>query len=251
MKRLIGCLFATCIGVAGAAEDDFNSRCGSSLPRQLAPTADTGVVIVDATLRAYVPVEMTIERAIAVLNGMQQGLGSRSSRYQCTEFMVIPDLPAGRYRLSSLEGRVSSATLPQRFLYPMPGDGYHVVNPHDWREGPQQYRVQPRRAPELEIEVKAGEVSYLGRVEVVRNRGSSHAVMVKLEPDAAREKLARARLRQLAGLPPINEPPPAPPADAAPPDAPATPAAPPPADPAPPATGASPPAVAPPAAAPP
>ncbi len=29
----------------------------------------------------------------------------------------------------------------------MPGDGYQVVNPHDWREGPQRYRVQPRRAP--------------------------------------------------------------------------------------------------------
>ena len=160
MKRLIGCLFATWIGAVGAAQDDFNSRCGSSLPPKLAPTADTGVVIVDARLRAFAPVEMEIERAIAVLNGTQKGLGSRSSRYECTEFIVIPDLPAGRYRLSSLEGRVSSATLPERFLYPMPGDGYQVVNPHDWREGPQQYRVQPRRAPELEIEVTAGEVSY-------------------------------------------------------------------------------------------
>lgn len=244
MKRLIGCLFATWIGAVGAVQDDFNSRCGSSLPPKLAPTADTGVVIVDATLRAFVPVEMEIGRAIAVLNGMQKGLGSRSSRYQCTEFIVIPDLPAGRYRLSSLEGWVSSAILPVRFLYPMPGDGYQVVNPHDWREGPQRYRVQPRRAPELEIEVTAGEVSYLGRVEVVRNRGSSHAVMVKLEPDAAREKLARARLRQLAGMPPINEPvpPPAPPAEVAPPGAPGTPSAP-----AAPATGTSAPAAAPPA----
>lgn len=206
MKRLIGCLLAGLVGAAGATEDDFNSRCGSSLPTKLVPTADTGVLIVDATLRAYAPVQIPVDRGIAVLSGIGRGLGSRSSRYQCTEFMVIPDLPPGRYRLASIEGWVSSATLPERFLYPMPGDGYQVVNPHDWREGPQLYRVQPRRAPELEIEVVAGQVSYLGRVEVVRNHGSSHAVMVKLEPDAAREKTARQRLRRLAGLPPLNEP---------------------------------------------
>lgn len=249
MKRLIGCLLAVSVGLAHAAEDDFNSRCGSGLPKELAPTADTGVVIVDAALRAYVPVEMPVQRGIVTLSGIGKGLGSRSSRYQCTEFMVMPDLPPGRYRLSSLEGMVSSAILPQRFLYPMPGDGYQVVNPHDWREGPQRYRVQPRRAPELEVEVKAGEVTYFGRLEVVRNRGSSHAVTVKLEPDAAREKQARARLRQLAGLPPINEPPP----QAAPPEADVTPGAAGAADtpdtpPAPP-TAASPPAAAPPAAA--
>ena len=250
MKRLIGCLLAAAVGLAHAAQDDFNSRCGSGLPAGLAPTADTGVVIVDAALRAYVPVEMPIPRGIAVLTGIGKGLGSRSSRYQCSEFMVMPQLPPGRYRLSSLEGLVSSAILPQRFLYPMPGDGYQVVNPHDWREGPQRYRVQPRRAPELEIEVKAGEVTYFGRLEVVRNRGSAHAVMVKLEPDAAREKLARARLRQLAGLPPVNEPvqQPAPAADPASPAAPG--AAPAPAAPAAPrATGATAPAAAPPAAA--
>lgn len=243
MKRLIGCLLvASVVGLAQAAEDDFNSRCGSGLPKNLAPTADTGVVIVDAALRAYVPVEMPIGRGIVTLTGIDKGLGSRSSRYQCTEFMVLPQLPPGRYRLSSLEGMVSSATLPERFLYPMPGDGYQVVNPHDWREGPQRYRVQPRRAPELEVEVKAGEVTYFGRVEVVRNLGSSHAVAVKLEPDAAREKQARARLRQLAGLPPINEPSP----EAAT-GAPATPGTPD-AKPAPP-TAATPPAAAPPAAA--
>lgn len=255
MKRLIGCLLAaSVIGLAQAAGDDFNSRCGSGLPKNLAPTADTGVVIVDAALRAYVPVEMPIGRGIVTLTGIDKGLGSRSSRYQCTEFMVLPQLPPGRYRLSSLEGMVSSATLPERFLYPMPGDGYQVVNPHDWREGPQRYRVQPRRAPELEVEVKAGEVTYFGRLEVVRNLGSSHAVAVKLEPDTAREKQARARLRQLAGLPPINEPPP----EAAPAPAPAEPGAPatpgtPDAKPAPPAaappTAATPPAAAPPAAA--
>lgn len=247
MKCLIGCLLAASVGLAHAAEDDFNSRCGSGLPARLAPTADTGVVVLDATLRAYVPVEMPITRGIAVLTGTGKGLGSRSSRYQCAEFMVLPELPPGRYRLSSLEGLVSSAILPQRFLYPMPGDGYQVVNPHDWREGPQRYRVQPRRAPELEVEVKAGEVTYFGHLEVVRNRGSAHAVVVKLEPDAAREKLARARLRQLAGLPPVNEPAPEPAAPATEPQAPATEPAPP-ADTAPP-TGATPPAAPPPAAA--
>lgn len=251
MKRLIGCLLAASVGLAHAAEDDFNSRCGSGLPKSLAPTADTGVVIVDAALRAYVPVEMPVPRGIVTLSGTGKGLGSRSSRYQCTEFMVLPELAPGRYRLSSLEGMVSSAILPQRFLYPMPGDGYQVVNPHDWREGPQRYRVQPRRAPELEVEVKAGEVTYFGRLEVVRNRGSAHAVMVKLEPDAAREKQARARLRQLAGLPPINEPPP----ESAPPQSPVEPGAPaaPDGNPAPPAdappTAATPPATEPPAAA--
>ncbi len=240
MKRLIGCLLAGLVGAVGAAEDNFNSRCGSSLPPKLAPTADTGVVIVDAALRAYVPVEMAVDRAIVVLSGQGKGLGSRSGRYQCTEFMIITDLPPGRYRLASLEGRVSSATLPERFLYPMPGDGYQVVNPHDWREGPQQYRVQTPRIPELEVEVKAGEVSYLGQVQVVRNRGASHAVTVKVEPDAGRERAARQRLRRLAGLPPLNAPQPEAEPAPAPGSAPAD---------ATPATDASPPAAAPPAAA--
>lgn len=205
MKRLIGYLLAGLVCVAGAAEDDFDSRCGRLLPERIAPTARTGVVIVDATLRAYVPVETTIDRGVAVLSGIGQGLGTHSSRYQCTEFMVIPELLPGRYRLVSIEGRVSSFTLPKRFLYPMPGDGYQVVNPHDWREGPQLYRVQPRRAPELQIEVSAGKVSYLGRLEVLRGRSSIHAVIVTRQPDTARERAARERLRQLTGLQPATD----------------------------------------------
>ncbi len=217
MKHLIGCLLASLIGVADAAEDDFDSRCGRWLPQRIAPTAQTGVVIVDAALRAYVPVEMTIDRGVAVLSGIGKGLGIHRSGYQCTEFMVVADLAPGRYRLASIEGRVSAVTLTQRFLYPMPGDGYQVVNPHDWREGPQLYRVQPRRTPELEVEVRAGEVGYLGRLEVVRNRGSIHAVMIELQPDAAREQATRERLRRLAGLPPATDasPPAAPPPAAA------------------------------------
>lgn len=218
MKRLTGFLLAVLTGITSAAADDFDSRCGQFVPQHIAPTADTGVVIVDAALRAYVPVEMAIDRGVAVLSGIGKGLGIHSSRYQCTEFMVIPGLAPGRYRLVSLEGRVSSIILTRRFLYPMPGDGYRVVNPHDWREGPQLYRVQPRRAPELEVEVRAGEVSYLGHLEVVRGQYSIHAVTVRLRADTAREQAARQRLAQLVGAP---------------------------------ATGASPPATAPPAAAPP
>jgi hypothetical protein len=218
MKHLIGCLLAGLSGVAGAAGDDFDSRCGQFVPQRIAPTAQTGVVIVDAALRAYVPVQMTIDHGVAVLSGIGKGLGIHSSGYQCTQFMILADLPPGRYRLVALEGRISSITLTRRFLYPMPGDGYQIVNPHDWREGPQLYRVQPRRRPELEVEVRAGEVSYLGRLEVVRSPPSIHAVDIERRPDAAREHAARERLRRLIGAP---------------------------------ATGASPPAAAPPAAAPP
>lgn len=204
MKCLIGCLVAGLATVASAAGGDFDARCGRWLPDRLAPTADTGVVIVDAALRAYVPLEIPIDHGVAVLSGIGKGLGIHSSRYQCMEFMIIPGLAPGRYRLTSLEGPVSSFTLTRRFLYPMPADGYQVVNPHDWREGSQRYRVQPRRAPELEIEVRAGEVSYLGRLAVVRNRSSIHAVQVALQPDAAREQSARARLRSLTGLAPTT-----------------------------------------------
>ncbi|ANX04740.1 hypothetical protein [Immundisolibacter cernigliae] len=199
MKHLIGCLLAGLIGVAGAAGDDFDSRCGRFVPPLIAPTAQTGVVIVDAALRAYTPLEMTVDHGVAVLSGIGKGLGMHRSSYQCAEFMVIPDLAPGRYRLVSLEGRISSITLTRRFLYPMPGDGYHIVNPHDWREGPQLYRVQPRRTPELEIEVRAGEVSYLGRLQVVRSPPSIHAVGIERQADAARERAARERLRQLSG----------------------------------------------------
>lgn len=201
MKHLIGCLLALLVGGAAAAADDFERRCGPFVPEQLAPTAHAGVVIVDAALRAYTPAEMTIDYGVAVLSGIGKGLGMHRSGYQCTEFMVIPDLAPGRYRLVSLEGRISSITLTRRFLYPMPGDGYHIVNPHDWREGPQLYRVQPRRAPELEVEVRAGEVSYLGRLEVVRNPPSMYAVGIERHADPAREQAARQRLRQLSGAP--------------------------------------------------
>lgn len=218
MKHLLGCLLACAIGTAAASEDDFDSRCGPLLPARLAPTADTGVVIVDAALRAYIPVEMPIERGVAALAGLGKRPGIHSSAYQCLDFTVIAGLPAGRYRLSSIEGQVSSITLTQRFLYPMPGDGYQIINPHDWREGPQRYRVQPRRTPDLEIDVQAGAVSYLGRIEVVRARNSVHAVTVERRADAAREQLARERLRRLAGAPPTAATPPAtaPPAAAAP-----------------------------------
>lgn len=201
MKHLIGCLLAGLIGVAAAAGDDFDSRCGQFTPPQIAPTAQTGVVIIDAAVRAYTPLEMTVDHAVAVLSGIGKGLGMHRSGYQCTEFMVIPDLAPGRYRLVSVEGRLSSITLTRRFLYPMPGDGYHIVNPHDWREGPQLYRVQPRRAAELEVDVRAGEVSYLGRLQVVRRATSIHAVGIERQADAAREQAARERLRQLGSAP--------------------------------------------------
>lgn len=209
MKRLIGCLLACLFGTAHAAGDDFDSRCGRFVPQRIAPTAQTGVVIVDAGLRAYVPVQMTIDHGVAVLSGIGKGLGVHSSGYQCTQFMILADLPPGRYRLVALEGRISSITLTRRFLYPMPGDGYQIVNPHDWREGPQLYRVRPRRRPELEIEVRAGELSYLGRLEVVRSPPSIHAIDLERQPDAARERAARERLRRLIGAPATGATPPA------------------------------------------
>jgi hypothetical protein len=144
---------------------------------------------------------MTIDHGVAVLSGIGKGLGIHLSCYQRTDFMIVPDLAPARYRLASLEGRVTSLTLTPRFLYPMPGDGYRIVNPHDWREGPQLYRVQPRRTPELEIEVRAGEVSYLGRLEVVRSPPSMYGVGIERQADAARERAARERLRQLSGAP--------------------------------------------------
>jgi hypothetical protein len=217
MKRLLGCLLACLLTAATASEDDFVRRCGPFQAQRLAPTADTGVVIVDAALRAYTPVEITLDYGVAVLSGVDKGLGVRSSAYTCTEFMVIAGLRPGRYRLSALEGHLSSVTLPRRFLYPMPNDGYQIVNPHDWREGPQRYRVQPPRTPELQVEVRAGEVVYLG-VEVVRTRFSSRAVTVQRRADADREQLARERLQRLIGAPATRASAPAarPPAAAAP-----------------------------------
>lgn len=202
MKRLIACLFAAWAGVAAA--DDFDRRCAGLLPDALAPTASTGVVVIDATLRAYTPAEVVIGQAVAVLSGTGSGLGIHNSAYQCSDFIVMPGLAPGRYRLTSLEGRISSLTLSRRFLYPLPNDGYQVVNPHDWREGPQLYRVEPRRAPELEVEVRAGAVSYLGALEVVRAQGSSQAVRVERRTDAQREQQARDRLARLAANAPAT-----------------------------------------------
>ena len=47
--------------------------------------------------------------------GIGKGLGIHSSGYQCTQFMILADLPPGRYRLVALEGRISSITLTRRF----------------------------------------------------------------------------------------------------------------------------------------
>jgi hypothetical protein len=217
MKRLIACLFAAWAGVAAA--DDFDRRCAGSLPDALAPTASTGVVVIDATVRAYTPAEVVIGQVVAVLSGIGAGLGIHDSAYQCSDFIVMPGLAPGRYRLTSLEGRISSLPLSRRFLYPLPNDGYQVVNPHDWREGPQLYRVEPRRAPELEVDVRAGAVSYLGVIDVVRAQGSSQAVRVERRADAQREQQARDRLARLAGQAPAtgaSRPAAAPPAAAAP-----------------------------------
>ena len=218
MKRLIACLFAAWSGVA-AADDDFAHRCAGLLPDALAPTASTGVVILDATLRAYTPAEVVIGKALAVLAGTTSGLGTHNSAYQCSDFIVMPGLAPGRYRLTSLDGRISSLTLSQRFLYPLPNDGYRIVNPHHWREGSQLYRVEPRRAPELEVDVRAGAVSYLGALEVVRAQGSSQAVRVERRADAQREQQARDRLARLAANAPAtgaSRPAAPPPATAAP-----------------------------------
>lgn len=204
MKRLIGWLVAALLGGTAAADDTFEQRCARWLPQPLAPTADTGVVIVDAELRAYVPAELDIEYGRATLTGIGKGLGTHTSDYQCMRFVVIPGLAPGRYRLSALDGQISGLTLSQRFLFPMPGDGYQVVNPHDWREGPQHYRVQPPRTPALEVEVKAGAVSYLGLLDVVRHRRSTYAVTVQRRDDPARERAALERLRRLAGLAPAT-----------------------------------------------
>lgn len=219
MKRLTGWLLAALIGGTAAADDSFEQRCARWLPQPLAPTADTGVVIIDAALRAYVPAELDIEYGRATLTGIGTGLGTHTSDYQCMRFVVIPGLAPGRYRLSALEGQISGLTVSQRFLFPMPGDGYQVVNPHDWREGPQRYRVQPPRTPALEVEVKAGAVSYLGLLDVVRSRGSIYAVTVQRRDDPTRAQAAVDRLYRLAGLAPAtgaSPPAAAPPAAAAP-----------------------------------
>lgn len=146
----------------------------------------SGSLVVAATVRAYIPAELKLAQARAVVVGPLPGGDVHSGEAASTPCLPVEDLPPGRYRLLALEGRVSTVTARPRFLYPDPDEGYRV--PGERRlDGFQLYRVLVPKDPAFEVEVQPGDRALLGHIDVVRKPRSVWGVAVRrtATPDPA------------------------------------------------------------------
>lgn len=140
-------------------------------------TEATGELIVSATVRAFTPVQVVPSSARAIVAGPLPGGRIHAGTVGPLPCLTLGPLAPGRYRLHSLETRISTFTARLRFLLPEPDDGYRV--PGERRLGGfQLYRVLVPRAAEFEVEVLPGQRSVLGHIDVTRRPRRTWGVQV-------------------------------------------------------------------------
>lgn len=142
-----------------------------------------GTLVVSATVRAFIPAEVALTQARAVMVGPLPGGEVHTGEVADAPCLPLGALAAGRYRLLALEGRVSTFTARTRFLFPDPDDGYRV--PGERRLGGfQLYRVLVPESKDFEVDVQPDARAVLGHVEVVRKPHSTWGVAVQRVPPA-------------------------------------------------------------------
>lgn len=127
----------------------------------LADSPDTGRVVVHTALLAHMRISVPVNPVKVTLSGIGNHLPILTSDVQCANLVVFNQVPPGEYRLQSMEGNVSVFTAPERFLFPLPGDGYRLIF-----TGGQSalYRVTVPRDLAAIIDVRAGETSFAGKL---------------------------------------------------------------------------------------
>jgi hypothetical protein len=156
---------------------------GLAAPGSACASGAGGSLAVFATVRAFIPAEVTLTQARAIVVGPLPGGGVHTGAAADTPCLPLGNLPAGRYRLRALEGRISTFTARPRFLFPDPDDGYRVPGERKL-DGFQLYRVLVPERAEFEVDVKPGARAVLGHIEVVRKPRSTWGVAVQRVPPA-------------------------------------------------------------------
>lgn len=164
-----------------------------------APGEPAGELIVSATVRAFTPVQVVAISARAIVAGPLPRGRTHAGPVGPLPCLVLGALPPGRYRLHSLEARISTFTARLRFLLPDPDDGYRV--PGERRLGGfQLYRVLVPRAAEFEVEVLPGQRSVLGHIDVTRRPRRTWGVQVLRVAPADAAQTCQAAGNSAAGI---------------------------------------------------
>ena len=132
----------------------------------LGSNVDTGRLIIHASLVAHMRISMPVNPVRITVTGLGENLPIVTSEPQCSDLVVIDQLPPGDYRLQSIEGNVDLFTAPKRFLHPLPGDGYRLI-----LTGASQglYRVPVARDLDAVVTIKAGETALFGSLNISAN----------------------------------------------------------------------------------
>lgn len=156
---LLICMFSN----QSVATDTPPEWCRSLLP-PLEHNVEQGRLVISSQLVAHMRIGVPIDPVTITLTGIGEDMPVVTSSLQCSSAVVFDQLPPGQYRIVSIEGSLNILTAPNRFLYPLPEDGYRVIF-----TGGQTaiYRVPVPRKLSPIVEVTAGQTNFAGELRIL------------------------------------------------------------------------------------
>lgn len=188
---LLLCFFST----QSAAGDEPPQWCQQLLP-QLEQNSELGRLVISSQLVAHMRIGVPINPVSITLTGIGKDMPVVTSSPQCSAAVVFDQLPPGQYRIASIEGSLNLLTAPNRFLYPLPGDGYRIIF-----TGGQTalYRVPVPHELSPIVEVTAGQTSFAGELIVSPNPRRIWAIDIGWNHQLAARSASCERFNKLHG----------------------------------------------------
>lgn len=179
------------------ASDAPPEWCRQLLP-ELEQSSDLGRLVISSQLIAHMRIGVPVDPVSITLTGVGENLPVVTSSPQCSAAVVFDQLPPGQYRIASIEGSLNILTAPNRFLYPLPGDGYRIIF-----TGGQTalYRVPVPHELSPVVEVTAGETSFAGELVISPNPRRIWAIDKGWDHQLAARIASCERFNKLSGDP--------------------------------------------------
>ena len=166
---LVSLLLLAGLSVAGTLETQPVPAADNAAPEWCAnyrvPLTDNtnhGRAVVSASLLANMRLSIPINPVKVTLVGVGNHLPVVTSQLQCSNLVVFDQLPPGEYRIRSIEGNIDLFTAPERFLFPLPQDGYQLILTGG---SSGLYRARVPRELGAIIKVHAGATTFAGTVQ--------------------------------------------------------------------------------------
>ena len=188
---LLLCMFSS----QSIAGDEPPEWCHQLLP-QLEQHSELGRLVISSQLVAHMRIGVPVNPVSITLTGVGKDMPVVTSSPQCSAAVVFDQLPPGQYRIASIEGSLNILTAPNRFLYPLPGDGYRIIFTGGQTA---RYRVPVPHELSSIVEVTAGQTSFAGELVISPNPRRIWAINIDWSHQLAARSASCERFNKLHG----------------------------------------------------